>query len=72
MGRAWHGGCPLGTAPAHLEDNRKCVLAHLAPRLPASLRATELRPPAADLQREMVPTGGGSRLDPGAAGGRSA
>jgi hypothetical protein len=47
-------GCPLGTHPAHLDDNRNCVLcmscAQACPHRSVQLR---LRPPAADLQREM-------------------
>lgn len=47
-------GCPLGTHPAHLADNRNCVLcltcAAACPHRSVQLR---LRPPAADLQREM-------------------
>ena len=49
-------GCPLGTHPAHLADNRNCVLcltcAQACPHRSVQLR---LRPPAADLQREMDP-----------------
>jgi polyferredoxin len=49
-------GCPLGTHPAHLDDNRNCVLcmscAQACPHRSVQLR---LRPPAADLQREMRP-----------------
>ncbi|MEB3199608.1 MAG: 4Fe-4S binding protein [Synechococcaceae cyanobacterium] len=49
-------GCPLGTHPAHLEDNRNCVLcltcAQACPHRSVTLR---LRPPAADLQRDMAP-----------------
>ncbi|MEB3360826.1 MAG: 4Fe-4S binding protein [Synechococcaceae cyanobacterium] len=49
-------GCPLGTHPAHLADNRNCVLcltcAQACPHRSVTLR---LRPPAADLQREMTP-----------------
>ena len=56
-------GCPLGTHPAHLEDNRNCVLcltcAQACPHRSVQLR---LRPPAADLQREMRPPGGESGL----------
>ena len=52
-------GCPLGTHPAHLNDNRNCVLcltcAQACPHRSVSLR---LRPPAADLQREMTPPAG--------------
>lgn len=52
-------GCPLGTHPAHLTDNRNCVLcltcAQACPHRSVQLR---LRPPAADLQRTMaVPRG---------------
>ncbi len=47
-------GCPLGTHPAHLADNRNCVLcltcAQACPHRSVVLR---LRPPAADLQRDM-------------------
>ena len=49
-------GCPLATHPAHLADNRNCVLcltcAQACPHRSVQLR---LRPPAADLQREMQP-----------------
>jgi NAD-dependent dihydropyrimidine dehydrogenase PreA subunit len=49
-------GCPLGTHPAHLADNRNCVLcltcAQACPHRSVQLR---LRPPAADLQRDMDP-----------------
>ena len=52
-------GCPLGTHPAHLADNRNCVLcltcAQACPHRSVQLR---LRPPAADLQRDMVPPEG--------------
>ena len=52
-------GCPLGTHPAHLTDNRNCVLcmscAQACPNRSVQLR---LRPPAADLQREMHPPDG--------------
>ena len=52
-------GCPLGTHPAHLADNRNCVLcltcAQACPHRSVQLR---LRPPAADLQREMDPPQG--------------
>ena len=52
-------GCPLGTHPAHLADNRNCVLcltcAAACPHRSVQLR---LRPPAADLQREMQPPAG--------------
>jgi polyferredoxin len=56
-------GCPLGTHPAHLDDNRNCVLcltcAQACPHRSVQLR---LRPPAADLQREMRPPAGESGL----------
>jgi transcriptional regulator with AAA-type ATPase domain/NAD-dependent dihydropyrimidine dehydrogenase PreA subunit len=47
-------GCPLGTHPAHLADNRNCVLCltcvQACPHRSVQLR---LRPPAADLQRDL-------------------
>ena len=47
-------GCPLGTHPAHLTDNRNCVLCmsctQACPNRSVQLR---LRPPAADLQKAM-------------------
>lgn len=52
-------GCPLGTHPAHLRDNRNCVLCLTCAQACAH-RSVQLavRPPAADLQRQMViPTG---------------
>lgn len=56
-------GCPLGTHPAHLADNRNCVLcftcAAACPHRSVQLR---LRPPAADLQREMDPPAGETGL----------
>ncbi|MEB3322819.1 MAG: 4Fe-4S binding protein [Synechococcaceae cyanobacterium] len=56
-------GCPLGTHPAHLDDNRNCVLcltcAQACPHRSVQLR---LRPPAADLQREMDPPAGEAGL----------
>ena len=56
-------GCPLGTHPAHLEDNRNCVLcltcAQACPHRSVQLR---LRAPAADLQREMRPPAGEAGL----------
>jgi polyferredoxin len=56
-------GCPLGTHPAHLEDNRNCVLcltcAQACPHRSVQLR---LRPPAADLQRDMDPPAGEAGL----------
>ena len=49
-------GCPLGTHPAHLTDNRNCVLcltcAQACAHRSVQLR---LRPPAADLQKGMGP-----------------
>ena len=52
-------GCPLGTHPAHLSDNRNCVLcltcAQACPNRSVQLR---LRPPAADLQPRMQPPDG--------------
>jgi NAD-dependent dihydropyrimidine dehydrogenase PreA subunit len=52
-------GCPLGTHPAHLTDNRNCVLCltcvQACPHRSVQLR---LRPPAADLQRSMDPLEG--------------
>jgi polyferredoxin len=48
------GGCPLGTHPAHLSDNRNCVLClTCAQACPHRSVQLALRPPAADLQREM-------------------
>ncbi len=56
-------GCPLGTHPAHLSDNRNCVLcltcAAACPHRSVQLR---LRPPAADLQRSMDPPAGEAGL----------
>ncbi|MEB3271213.1 MAG: 4Fe-4S binding protein [Synechococcus sp.] len=56
-------GCPLGTHPAHLDDNRNCVLclscAQACPHRSVQLR---LRPPAADLQRNMDPPSGEAGL----------
>ncbi|MEI6616198.1 MAG: 4Fe-4S binding protein, partial [Cyanobium sp. ELA507] len=56
-------GCPVGTHPAHLADNRNCVLcltcAQACPHRSVSLR---LRPPAADLQRAMDPPAGEAGL----------
>ena len=47
-------GCPLGTHPAHLSDNRNCVLClTCAQACPHRSVQLALRPPAADLQREM-------------------
>jgi len=49
-------GCPLGTHPAHLSDNRNCVLClTCAQACPHRSVQLALRPPAADLQREMDP-----------------
>ena len=52
-------GCPLGTHPAHLSDNRNCVLCmtcvQACPNRSVQLR---IRPPAADLQRGMSPPDG--------------
>ena len=52
-------GCPLGSHPAHLSDNRNCVLCmscvQACPNRSVQLR---LRPPAADLQPDMqAPSG---------------
>jgi len=52
-------GCPLGTHPAHLSDNRNCVLC-LSCAQACQHRSVQLalRPPAADIQRQMeLPTG---------------
>nr|WP_254896236.1 sigma 54-interacting transcriptional regulator [Synechococcus sp. HK05] len=47
-------GCPLGTHPAHLADNRNCVLClTCAQACPHRSVQLALRPPAADIQREM-------------------
>ena len=47
-------GCPLGTHPAHLSDNRNCVLClTCAQACPHRSVQLALRPPAADIQREM-------------------
>ncbi len=49
-------GCPLGTHPAHLADNRNCVLClTCAQACPHRSVQLSLRPPAADLQRTMAP-----------------
>ena len=57
------GGCPVGTHPAHLADNRNCVLcltcAQACPHRSVTVR---LRPPAADLQRSMDPPAGEAGL----------
>jgi polyferredoxin len=52
-------GCPLGTHPAHLADNRNCVLClTCAQACPHRSVQLSLRPPAADIQRDMeVPPG---------------
>ncbi len=56
-------GCPLGTHPAHLEDNRNCVLClTCAQACPHRSVQLSLRPPAADLQREMDPPAGEAGL----------
>ena len=56
-------GCPLGTHPAYLADNRNCVLcftcAAACPHRSVQLR---LRPPGADLQRDMDPPAGEGAL----------
>ena len=56
-------GCPLGTHPAHLTDNRNCVLCltcvQACPHRSVNLR---LRPPAADLQKDMQPPAGEAGL----------
>jgi polyferredoxin len=56
-------GCPLGTHPAHLTDNRNCVLcltcAQACPHRSVQLR---LRPPAADLQRDLSAPAGEAGL----------
>ncbi|MFM8661104.1 MAG: 4Fe-4S binding protein [Cyanobium sp.] len=56
-------GCPLGTHPAHLDDNRNCVLCMTCAQA-CSHRSVQLRvrPPAADLQREMRPPSGETGL----------
>jgi polyferredoxin len=47
-------GCPLGTHPAHLADNRNCVLCLTCVQAcPHRSVQLSLRPPAADIQREM-------------------
>jgi polyferredoxin len=48
-------GCPLGTHPAHLADNRNCVLCLTCVQAcPHRSVQLALRPPAADIQREMT------------------
>ncbi|MEB3333082.1 MAG: sigma 54-interacting transcriptional regulator [Synechococcaceae cyanobacterium] len=52
-------GCPLGTHPAHLSDNRNCVLCLTCVQAcPHRSVQLNLRPPAADLQRHSEPPGG--------------
>jgi len=47
-------GCPLGTHPAHLHDNRNCVLClTCAQACPHRSVQLSLRPPAADIHRKM-------------------
>ena len=47
-------GCPLGTHPAHLSTNRNCVLCmSCAQACPHRSVRLSLRPPAADLQRDL-------------------
>ena len=57
-------GCPLGTHPAHLQDNRNCVLClTCAQACPHRSVQLAIRPPAADIQREMeLPPGEPSLL----------
>jgi polyferredoxin len=56
-------GCPLGTHPAHLADNRNCVLClTCAQACPHRSVQLSLRPPAADLQRDMAPPAGEAGL----------
>ena len=52
-------GCPLGTHPAHLSDNRNCVLCLTCVQAcPHRSVQLSLRPPAADLQLPLsVPRG---------------
>ena len=52
-------GCPLGTHPAHLADNRNCVLCLTCAQACAHRSVQlSLRPPAADIQCDMeVPPG---------------
>ena len=52
-------GCPLGTHPAHLQDNRNCVLCLTCVQAcPHQSVQLSLRPPSADIQRSMeTPTG---------------
>ena len=52
-------GCPLGTHPAHLSDNRNCVLCMTCVQAcPNRSVQVRIRPPAADLQRGMTPPAG--------------
>ena len=57
-------GCPLGTHPAHLQDNRNCVLClTCAQACPHRSVQLAIRPPAADIQRDMeLPDGEPSLL----------
>jgi polyferredoxin len=56
-------GCPVGTHPAHLADNRNCVLClSCAQACPHRSVTVRLRPPAADLQRSMDPPAGEAGL----------
>lgn len=56
-------GCPLGTHPAHLADNRNCVLCLTCVQAcPHRSVQLSVRPPAADLQREMRPPAGEAGL----------
>ena len=57
-------GCPLGTHPAHLQDNRNCVLClTCAQACPHRSVQLAIRPPAADIQRDMgLPAGEPSLL----------
>ena len=49
-------GCPLGTHPAHLADNRNCVLCLTCVQAcPHRSVQLSFRPLAADLQRDMAP-----------------
>ncbi|MEB3244183.1 MAG: sigma 54-interacting transcriptional regulator [Cyanobacteriota bacterium] len=56
-------GCPLGTHPAHLNDNRNCVLCLTCARAcPHRSVQVRLRPPGADLQRDSDPPDGEAGL----------
>jgi polyferredoxin len=56
-------GCPLGTHPAHLADNRNCVLCLTCVQAcPHRSVQLSIRPPAADLQRTMAPPAGEAGL----------